>query len=102
MGSENRASQGKLEVKVVFPEGVRPAIFANVATVQHLNAQIYLNFGFIDPDALTPEKLLNTDKMIVSASPITRLVLGVNDAINLRDNLNEILGQFEQKPLLEG
>ena len=101
MGEENITSQEKLQVKIVFHEGVRQAVFSNVATVQHLSAQIYLNFGFIDPDNLTAEKLQDVDKNGVVALPIIRLVMGINDAFSLRENLNEILGKLEQQPLLE-
>ena len=101
MGEENVLQQERLQVKVIFPEGVRQAVFSNIATVQHLNSQIYLNFGFVDPDNLTLEKIQDMDKTGILASPVVRLVMGINEAFILRQNLNEILSKLEQQPLLE-
>ena len=85
-------------VKIELPNEPRQPAFANVVICQQLGATIFMDFGFLDPGALTPEQLPIAMKRGVKATPLGRFALSLADAMNLRESLDEIIAKAEVSP----
>jgi hypothetical protein len=83
-------------VKIELPNEPRQPAFANVVICQQLGTTVFMDFGFVDPSALTPEQLPIAVKRGVKATPLGRFALSVVDAMNLRQSLDEIISKAEE------
>ena len=77
-------SSKKKELKVIIPQQLQGGVFSNVARISISPREVIIDFAFVEP---------NVNQAIL----VSRVILTREHAFELKNLLNKLLSQYEEK-----